>query len=92
MTENHPSIDRRTALKALSVTEATGLTGCTGNLTGSQNTATPSPSDNTKTQEFDDDARIEIPVIDAYHGRENVWFIHTSASTEKMAERLAGTV
>ena len=88
MTENHPSIDRRTALKALSVTGAIELAGCTGNLTGSQNNETPSPSDNTKTQEFEDDPRIEIPVVDAYHGGENVWFIHTSASTEKMAERL----
>jgi len=88
MTENHPSIDRRTALKALSVTGAIGLAGCTGNLTGTQNTETPSPSDTTETQGFEDDPRIEIPVIDAYHNGEKVWFIHTSASTEKMAERL----
>lgn len=92
MTENHPSIDRRTALKALSVTGAIGLAGCTENFIGSQNTETPSPSDNTETQEFEDDPRIEIPVIDAYHKGEKVWFIHTSASTKKMAERLTEMV
>ena len=54
MTENHHSVDRRTALKALSVTGAIGLAGCTGNLTGSQSTETPLPSDNTETQEFED--------------------------------------
>jgi hypothetical protein len=92
MTENHPSIDRRTALKALSVTGAIGLAGCTVNLTGSQSTETPSPSDNTETQEFEDDPRIEIPVIDAYHNGEKVWFIHTSASSKKMAGRLTGMI
>lgn len=92
MTENRPSIDRRTALKALSIAGAIGLAGCTENLTGSQNTGTPSPSDTTETQKFEDDPRIEIPVIDAYHNGENVWFIPTSASTEKMAGRLTGMI
>lgn len=92
MTKTHPSIDRRTALKALSVTGAIGLAGCTENLTGSQNTEPPSSSDTTETQEFEDDPQIEIPVIDAYHRGEKVWFIHTSASSETMAGRLTQMV
>ncbi|MGZ0748433.1 hypothetical protein [Haloparvum sp. AD34] len=92
MTKTHPSIDRRTALKALSVTGAIGLAGCTENLTGSQNTEPPSSSDTTETQEFEDDPQIEIPVIDAYHRGKKVWFIHTSASSETMAGRLTQMV
>lgn len=88
MTENYPSIDRRTVLKTLSVTGAIGLAGCTEDITGSQNTETQSPSDDTETQGFEDNPRIEIPVIDAYYKGEKVWFIHTSASTEKMAKQL----
>ena len=31
---------------------------------------------------------VYIPIIDAYYNGEQIWFIHTSASTEQMAKRL----
>lgn len=35
---------------------------------------------------------VYIPIIDAYYDSEEVWFIHTSASSQKMAKRLENMI
>ena len=91
MTETRPSIDRRTAMKALGVTGAIGLAGCVGDLGGAQGNNTDG-AEQDENQYLEDNPAVEIPVIDAYYEGEKVWFIHTSASKAGMAERLTGMI
>jgi hypothetical protein len=88
MTERRPSIDRRTAMKALGVTGAIGLAGCVDDLGGTQGDHATDDAEPDENQYFETNPAVEIPVIDAYYEGEKVWFIHTSASDAGMAERL----
>lgn len=72
MTETRPSIDRRTAMRALGVTGALGLAGCVGDLGGAQDDDTTSETERDEDQYFENNPRIETPVIDAYHEGEKV--------------------
>ncbi|MFB6202245.1 MAG: hypothetical protein ABEI98_09565 [Halorhabdus sp.] len=74
-------------MKVLGVTGAVGLTGFTG-AAGAQDQSDQSSQNSDEDHYFEKHPEVEIPVIDGYHDGEKVWFIHTSASTEKMAERL----
>ena len=79
-------------MKALGVTGAAGLAGCVGDLGGARDGDATSDAERDEDQSFEDSPRIEIPVIDVYHGGEKVWFIQTSASDAGMAERLTEMV
>lgn len=77
-------------MKVLGGTGAIGLTGFTGAAAGTEDNGGPQESD--EDHYLENHPEIEIPVIDGYHDGKKVWFIHTSASTEAMAERLTQMV
>lgn len=79
-------IDRRTVLALLGLTGLGSMTGPTGVASAQNgNGSEEHPNEN---RHFENRPVVEIPVIDAYYEDEKVWFIHTSASTGPMAERL----
>lgn len=88
MTETRPTIDRRTVMQILGVTGAVGLTGFTGAADGTRDRGAQPSQGSDEDHYFENHPEVEIPVIDGYHDGEKVWFIHTSASTQTMAERL----
>lgn len=71
-------LDRRTAMKAMG---ASSLIGLPGIITGSERRDQQGGG-------MDCVPGVYIPIIDAYYNGEEIWFIHTSASTEQMATRL----
>ena len=100
MADSTPTIDRRTVMKLLGVTGLTGMSGYAG-ATQTNPDATPqqkmeqsntSSDDGTQMQMFEQIPAIDLPVIDSYHDGEKVWFVHTSASSKKMAKRLTEMV
>lgn len=100
MTDSTSTVDRRKVMKLLGVTGLTGMSGYAG-ATQTNPDATPqqkmdqsdtSSDDGTQMQMFEQIPAIDLPVIDGYHDGEKVWFIHTSASSEKMATRLTEMV
>lgn len=77
-------------MKALGATSVLGLTGYASAAEGQyaqqrQQQQSKSPDNS---QMFHRVPTVNIPVINGYHDCNVVWFIHTSASSEKMAERL----
>jgi hypothetical protein len=101
MTEETPTVDRRTATKLLGLSGLAGIGGYAGTAQADtsatqqpkgQQAEQQSTDDDTRMQMFDRIPATDLPVIDGYHDGEKVWFIHTSASSEKMAERLTEMV
>lgn len=84
-------LDRRTVLTLLGVAGLGSLAGPTGQASARRNRGNGSAED-PEDRHFENRPVIEIPVIDAYYEGEKVWFIHTSASTETMAERLTDMI
>lgn len=81
-------LDRRTALRIIGLSGLGSLAGATGGASARSDRASGSDEHPNENRHFENRPVIEIPVIDAYYEDEKVWFIHTSASTEMMAERL----
>lgn len=87
-------------MQAFGVTGLFGLTGYAAPKTQQmQSPQSQQHSEAADEQTTDTDAQlferipaIDLPVIDGYHNCDKVWFIHTSASSEKMAERLTKMV
>lgn len=79
-------IDRRNAMKILGVS---GLVGVTGYVGGSATAQGHEDDGDEGESMFEQIPAIALPVIDAYYNGEKVWFLHTSASTQEMADRLA---
>lgn len=89
MPDKVPSLNRRTAIKALSVTGAASWLGVTTPVAGTQGRLTGATLDpDSDDEQFEDEPAINIPVIDAYYEGEKVWFLHTSVSSKQMVERL----
>lgn len=80
-------LDRRTVLALLGLSGLGSSAGPTG-LASTQNNGDGSDGPPDENRHFENRPVIEIPVIDAYYEDQKVWFIHTSASTGTMAERL----
>ena len=90
--------DRRTMMKVFGASSLLGLSGSASAADGDQ--PQPHHQQRQDSKNTDEDPHqmfrrmpvIDIPVIDAYHDCNTVWFIHTDASTEKMAQRLTEMV
>lgn len=89
--------DRRTVMKAIGVSSFLGLPTVAGTAAGESTTVAPNTDEPTQMsnnassgdqQMFRRIPAIDLPVIDAYHDCETVWFIHTSVSNKEMADRL----
>lgn len=81
-------IDRRNAMKILGASGLVGVTGYVGGSATGQDHE-EHDGDDEEGSMFEQIPAIALPVIDAYYNDEKVWFLHTSASTEEMANRLA---
>ena len=99
MADSSPTVDRRTIMKLLGATGLTGMSGYAGATQTNPDTThqqkmdqSNTSSENDQLQMFERIPAIDLPVIDGYHDGEKVWFIHTSASSEKMAKRLTEMV
>jgi hypothetical protein len=101
MTEETPTVNRRTATKLLGLSGLASIGGYAGTAQADTNATQQPKGQQAEQQSTDEDTQMQmferipaigLPVIDGYHDGEKVWFIHTSASSEKMAERLTEMV
>lgn len=94
-------VDRRSVMQVFGISGLLGLTGYTApngqqmqppQLQQCQDGEDEQTADEQNHQMLEQIPAIDIPVIDGYHECDKVWFIHTSASTEKMAQRLTDMI
>jgi hypothetical protein len=94
-------VDRRSVMQAFGVTSLLGLAGYAAPEPQQMQSPQSQQRYDAENEQSPDDQQhrmferipaIGIPVIDGYHDGDKVWFVHTSASSEKMAKRLTDMV